>query len=312
MTDLYPGQNELPESKGETDYFPDLSLTKKIELDGSCNTTDEVIISQVEHNIRLGLRQAKPRDINPTPVILVCGGPSLEMTKESLVKAHWAGGKIICVNGTYNWCIENNLRPSMCVLLDAREVSTRFLEQDVVGCKYLISSQCHPRAFEICKDRDVTIWHACSGGDKEVEILKEYYFDYTYPVTIGTTVGVRSISLLRMLGFNKIMIFGLDSCWLDDKGHSYEQRENDKDEETKIPVWIRPEGRDDKAMRFICSPWMIKQAEDFLELIKARGNLFELSVYGPGLIANMLRAGCEIQLEGNGERVLSMTVDVQS
>ena len=280
----------------------DLSNTKKIELDGSCNTSDEVLMEQVNQNIRRGLRQVKPHDINPNMAILVCGGPSLELTKESLIRAHWAGGKIICVNGTYDWCIENNLKPSAMVLLDARETSTRFVEKEVFGCKYLLASQCHPRAFELCKDRDVFIWHACSGGDKEAEVLNEFYFGNTYPVTIGTTVGVRSISLLRMLGFNKIQIFGLDSCWLDDKNHSYFQKENENDQ--IISVWLRPkslngENRDDKAMRFLCSPWMIKQAEDFLELIKTRGNLFELSVYGPGLIASILRTGAEIQLESN-------------
>jgi len=199
----------------------DLSQTKKIELDGSCNTSDEILLAQVNQNIRRGLRQVKPHDINPNMAILVCGGPSLEMTKDALVRSHWAGGKIICVNGTYDWCIRNNLKPSMMILLDARETSTRFVEQEVLGCKYLLASQCHPRAFELCKDRDTYIWHACSGGDVEVEILNEYYFGYTYPVTIGTTVGVRSISLLRMLGFNRIQIFGLDSCWLEGENHSY-------------------------------------------------------------------------------------------
>lgn len=277
--------------------YPDLSLTKKIELDGSCNTSDEILLQQVNHNIRLGLRQIKPYNINPNTAILVCGGPSLEDKdiRDILVHAYWAGGKIITVNGAYEWCIRNNIKPSMCVLLDARETSVRFLEQDVLGCRYMLASQCHPRAFEICRDRDTFIWHACSGGDKEVEILQEYYFNHIHPITIGTTVGVRSISLLRMLGFNKIMIFGLDSCWLEDRNHAYAQKENEKDQ--IIPVWLRPEGRDDKAKRFLCSPWMIKQAEDFLELIKARGDLFELSVYGPGLIAEMLKTGAEIQLE---------------
>ncbi len=280
-----------------TSNMKDLSKSKKIELSGSCNTSDEILLEQVNHNIRLGLRQIKPHQINPNLAILVCGGSSLEITKESLVRAAWAGGKVIAVNGAYRWCIENNIKPSACVLLDAREASARFLEPDVLDCRYLIASQCHPRAFEICKDRDTFIWHACSGGDKEVDILNDYYFGHMHPVTMGTTVGVRSISVLRMLGFVKIMIFGLDSCWLEGKNHPYPQEENEGDSTNRIPVWLRPKGRDDKALRFICSPWMIKQAEDFMELVKERGNLFELSVMGPGLIAGILRTGSEIQLE---------------
>src|ERR1051326_275865 len=90
-------------------FVPDLSQVKKIELKGGCNTTDEELLAHVNHNIRLGLRQVKPHQINPNLAILVCGGPSLEQTEEALVRAYWAGGKIIAVNGAYKWCIEKNI-----------------------------------------------------------------------------------------------------------------------------------------------------------------------------------------------------------
>jgi hypothetical protein len=42
---------------------------------------------------------------------------------------------------------------------------------------------------------------------------------------------------------------------------------------------------------------MAKQTEDFLQLIKERGELFQLNVHGPGIIAEMVRTGAELEIE---------------
>lgn len=271
---------------------PDLTLTRRIVLEGNCNTPDEVIIQHVAANIRRGLPQAQPFAPNAEPVLLVCGGPSLRATERELVDAHWAGGKIFAVNGAYQWCIDRNLRPSAAIMLDARAFNARFIATPVDRCRYLLASQCHPDAFDLCRDRDTTIWHACSTGDGEHDLLKAFYFDRTYPVTLGTTVGLRAISLLRMLGFFRFDVFGLDSCFLDESHHAYPQTENDHDK--RIGVWLRPEGRDDKAERFECAPWMVQQAHDFMSLVRQRGDNFDLNVRGPGLIASIIRTGAEL------------------
>jgi hypothetical protein len=66
-----------------------------------------------------------------------------------------------------------------------------------------------------------------------------------------------------------------------------------------MSVWCRPKGRDDLAQRFVCSVWQAKQAEDFLQLVKERGELFQLHVHGPGLIATIIRTGAELEIEEN-------------
>jgi hypothetical protein len=45
--------------------------------------------------------------------------------------------------------------------------------------------------------------------------------------------------------------------------------------------------------------WQAKQAEDFLQLVKERGELFQLNVHGPGLIATIIRTGAELEIEEN-------------
>ncbi len=272
----------------------------EFDPDAGCNVPDAVMREQVRASIRRGLPQVMPHAPNPDSAILVCGGPSLKDAEQDLVRAVWAGGKVVTVNGAYGWCLERNIRPAATVMLDAREFNKKFVEREVPGCRYLLASQCHPATFDACRDRATFIWHACSGGDEELAELRVYYFDRVYPVTIGTTVAVRAISLLRMLGFERIEVFGLDSCWLCDEHHAYGQSENDADQ--RLSVWLRPKSsdgshRDDKAQRFICSPWMVKQAMDFLDLVSDRGQSFQLSVHGPGLIATMIRTGAALETE---------------
>lgn len=292
-----------------TNLLFDPSQVKPFQIDPNarCNVDDEVFLKNVNINIRRGLPQICPYGDNGLTAILVCGGPSLNLpeVKQELLDAHWRGAKIVAVNGAYKWCIENNLKPSVMIMLDARKFNTRFVDPPVPECKYLLASQCDPEAFEKCRDRETWIWHACSAGESELEMLKKYYFDTLYPITIGTTVSIRALTILSTLGWNRIKVFGLDSCWLEVDGqkshHAYAQPENS---DKLIKVWLRfkdvdreGEHHDEKAQVFYCAPWHIRQAQDFQELVVKRGNKFQLSVHGPGLIATMLRVGAELQIE---------------
>lgn len=275
----------------------DPTKVREISFSPECrvNVSDETLLAQVSANIKLGLPQAMAYQPNPETAIIVAGGPSLNETEKELVDLVWKGGKVVAINGAYQWCIDRNIKPSACVVMDAREFNSRFVQTPVDGCHYLIASQCHPKTFEMCRGRQVAIWHALSAGDDEIKLLDEYYFKQHNPITIGVTVTMRAISLMRMLGFSRMEIFGLDSCWLDGAHHAYQQIENNG--EKTMSVWVRPKGRDDLAQRFICSVWQAKQAEDFMQLIKERGDMFRLNVHGRGLIATMIRAGAELELE---------------
>jgi Protein of unknown function DUF115 len=260
--------------------------------DDDCNVPDGVILDQVRLNICRQLPQVWPHAPNNEIVALVCGGPSLKDTERDLVDLYWSGAKIVAVNGAYQWCIDRNIKPSAMVMLDARAFNARFVANAVLGCRYLLAAQCHPQAFELCKDREVTLWHCCSAGQAEFDLLSDYYFKRFHPITLGTTVSIRAIQLLCMLGFRTFDIFGLDSCWLDDRHHSYQQAENNED--YRRVAWLRPPGREDLWCRFTCAPWMMRQAMDFENLIRQYGNEFRLNVRGNGLIAAIMRISAEL------------------
>ena len=79
-------------------------------------------------------------------------------------------------------------------------------------------------------------------------------------------------------------IFGCDSCLEDSSHHAYEQKENDG--QMVVPVNVG-------GKIFYCNPWMISQAQEFMDLIKMMGDEIELEIYG-GLLHHILETGASL------------------
>ena len=127
------------------------------------------------------------------------------------------------------------------------------------------------------KDRTY-IWH--TQAELITDLLEKQY-EECYPVPGGSTVLLRAIPLFRTLGFKRFHIFGCDSCLEEDKHHAYEQKENDG--QLIMPVNVG-------GKIFKCHPWMVSQAQEFIDLIRMLGEEIELEVYG-GLLHHILETG---------------------
>lgn len=244
------------------------------------NMPDECFIENVKSSIRRGLPQVQPHELSDQVIAIVGGGPSLKDSIEDLKEKHKNGMKVVSLNGTHDYLIENGIRPSVHVQVDGREFNARFVENWQEKTKYIIASQCHPKVFDNLKDAEVYIFH-CPSEVVPQRILSEYYFGNYYQVPGGSTVMLRAIPLMRMLGFKKMEIYGFDSCIMDARHHAYIQEENDKGPVTTVTV-------NDK--KFLCFAWMYSQAQDFIDMVKAVGDEFELIVHGDGLIAHILES----------------------
>jgi len=246
---------------------------------GTVNTDDEQIKKNVEHNIKQGYLQVEPHPTNDIEVMIVGGGPSVMEHLEKIKQLRAKGVKLITINNAYKWCIDNGLTPSAMVMVDARDFNARFTQPIVEECKYFIASQCHPSVFNgLPKDRTY-VWH--TQAEMLQETLDKQYGNW-WPVPGGSTVLLRAIPLFRMLGFKRFHLFGCDSCLGEDnKHHAYEQVENDG--QLVIPVNV-------SGKIFNCSPWMVSQAQEFIDLIKMLGDEIELEVYG-GLLHHILESG---------------------
>ena len=143
--------------------------------------------------------------------------------------------------------------------------------------------------FDALDGQDAYIWHAANDAGEQ-EILNEYYLGHYALVVGGSTVMLRAMWLMRMLGFKQMDLYGFDSCYRDDQHHVYSQPENDASEVKT--VWCA-------GKEFRCAAWQVSQAEDFMQFVKNLGDAFELNVHGDGLVAHLIKRGKEFRDELN-------------
>lgn len=262
----------------------------------SYTSSPDETLANVKASIRLMLPQCQPmtQDNPKDPVILLCGGPSLNDFEDQIIerKLH-DGAKLVTVNGTYKWALDRGLGPVSLVMADGRVQNADFIHESRDDCSYFLASQCHPAVFERAPEARTAIWHCLTFPEREVPILNDYYFGSAcwYPVMGMSTVATRAIMLLTMLGFERIEIFGLDSCYRGKDHHAFPQPLNDG----SPAAWVSCAGK-----KFYAASWMIGQAADFLEMmygVLQQANV-ELLVHGDGLIAHMIEVGANLPDEG--------------
>ncbi len=256
---------------------------------GKLNTDEAVVDAQIAENVRAGWLQAMPHDRQDREVVFLAGGPSMAECIDEIRKLRAEGACLVTCNGSYKWAIDQGLSISAQIVLDARAFNARFTRPVIDHCKYLIASQAHPSTLEGLPHDRTLLWHSCLSDENE-KLIREITGQF-FPVPGGSTVVLRAIPLLRLLGYWRIHLFGFDSCVKSDgTHHAYAQAENDN--EVLIPVTCG--GR-----TFQCTPWMCSQASELRELCKFMGDEVELAVYGDGLIAAMIKSGATFATKEN-------------
>ena len=273
---------------GAVDFYV-TGWTSHLPTDIKINTAEDKILANIYENAKWPCNHIQAHQIQPdTEIQILCGGPSLNDFKDEIIQNWKNGMKTVTMNGTYNWALENGItRVNQC-MIDARPFNKRFCEPPRDDCLYFIASQCDPEVFEMLPHDRTFFWHA-TGSVKAVDVVDENYPEYIIAGG-GSTVALRTICLMRILGFRKMHIYGMDSCNMGGKHHAFSQPENDykmKD----IPVTVG-----DKT--FDCQMWMVYQAQDFVDMVKTIGDEFELDVKGDGLIAHILKTGAEMSHVG--------------
>ncbi len=249
------------------------------------NTSPEKILSNIKENAKFPCKHLRAHMIQEDAEIqILCGGPSLNDFTDEIVD-NWKGGmKTITVNGTYNWAQEHGITNVNQCMIDARPFNKRFCEPPRDDCYYFIASQCDPVVFEMLPHDRTFFWH-CTSSPEAIDAVEENYPEYIITGG-GCTVALRTITLMRTLGFKKMHIYGMDSCVVDGSHHAYSQPENNY-KIRNIPVTIG-----DRV--FDCQPWMAYQAYDLVEMVKTIGDEFMLDIKGDGLIAHIFKTGANM------------------
>ena len=278
-------------------YVSAWSTGRDVVRTGVLNVEELQARANATHNIAQGWQQVHPQPTNDLECMIVGGGPSLAAFEAEIKQKRAEGVKLITLNGAYSWALEHGLTPSAQVIVDARPFNARFTKPVVEGFKhgdqgavegtvYLIASICDPSVLEgLPKDRTY-LFHAMAPliGD----LLDAQYGGEWHSIPGGSTVLLRAIPLLRLLGYTKFHLYGCDSCLAGDAHHAYAQPENDS--AVVFPVTTNPGGR-----IFYCHGWMISQCQEMLDTIKAFGDVIELEIHGDGLLAYLLKTGAEME-----------------
>ena len=262
-----------------------------ITVRAALNTPDDVIVANVNANIRRQLPQAMIYEDQDTDIILAGGGQSLQDEFLTLRQLRENGAKLVSMNGSHDWLMERDLESSAFVMIDARPSNAKFVKKPQKKCKYFIASQCDPSVLDALEGYDVSLFHSINDVNKDCDharALKKYYFGRVMPVTGASTVMTRSMVLFALMGFRRMHVFGFDSCWLHGKHHAYTQLENEDD--AVFPIYCADRW-------FTCSAFHVAQAKEFQHMVRSLGHMFDMQVYGQGLIAHMINESAELELD---------------
>lgn len=276
--------------KGNVDcafYVTAWQSAQELIRHGTLNTDDETVHSNIKSALERNLSEVRPYEKTDIPVMILAGGPSMKDFKDEIVRRRSEGEKLITVNGAYNWALENGIKPSAQIMVDSREFNKRFLEPTISDCHYLLASQCHPEAFNTVPHEQTMLWHSALSQEM-IPYLEKLYSGSgkpMYPILGGSTVMLRALPLMVLLGYSRFELFGFDSCLMSNEHHAYQQLENDHTTVLQVLVNDRT---------FNCHPWMVSQAQEFLDLMQLMSEHIELVVRGDGLIAWLVQTAAEM------------------
>jgi hypothetical protein len=257
-------------------------------LEGPCETRYSLPMEEVEDQIRTNVRRDVPRlhhkiDYGKSkrgrPLAIVGGGPSLRQTMDQLREFE----DIMVVGSAHDFIVNHGFTPKYAVVCSARndegESPKDFIKYPRYYCEYLLASCCHPSLFDALANQNVTLWNSAGRVDNEV-------FNGEPFITGGSTVTLRAINVAIVLGYYDMHFFGFDSCFESvEDNHAYDAGSNSIEHEIiKVRVGHPETGRE-----FLThTAWLI-QAQHFQEVMQFTGHLFNPTIHGDGLIAEIMK-----------------------
>lgn len=269
------GQKVLMDSAGNREQL------RPVQINARC--------VKPQHDLRRHERSAFKRQLPTLRKVdghnreaVLCGsGPSIADHVEDIRALQKAGNLIVAIKGAHDWLIERGIIPDLALAVDPLPRIADLYRKPRYECTYFIASQCHPAVFNALRDHRVVVWNVYT---KSAQTYWSDYFkrkkitDPLYFVGGGSTSGLRGLSLLYMLGYRKLHLFGFDSCLKDGLLKITGERNQSQTE-----VVVVADG-----VPFKCDGAMSCQAGEFELQTKSMPGLW-MKCYGEGLIPHISR-----------------------
>lgn len=207
------------------------------------------------------------------PIALAAGGPSLNSTLAELREFEI----VMACGSAHDHLVESGIKLTYAANCDPDRLATKFFSSPQNGCHYLIASMCDPAVFDALEGHEITSWHSRGG------VPDEFYAPDPI-VQGGCTITLRALNIAIMLGFHDIHFFGFDSSY-EDHHHAYEYTIDGVDIENSPRILAQVNG----GKVFQTTYGFLAQATHFQECVKNYGFMFNPTVHGNGLIAEMMK-----------------------
>jgi len=218
-----------------------------------------------------------------TPVkkhfIIVGGGPSL-LGQIKMIRSRRKDGVIVACNGAANVLIDHGIKPEFIAYMDPQPLMVNYVGRDV-GSMYLVASMVHPSLLDALAGRKTILWHA----DFDLPEQRKAYESCSRPALMvggGGTVSLRMLSLGFAAAYRSFHMYGVDSSLAaDGSDHAYKK----PDGVEPPPMDIMMQGKTYK-----CSPWMVRQVEDFKrDFVRLTQMGCRIRAHGEGLLPDVCR-----------------------
>lgn len=267
------------ESKKEfrlLDPAADIKGKNPIVIEGVRNITDDQYYSQIEANLDRNLPEIATIPPHKGKMLIAASGPSLMENIDLLRRLNeFPEAHITATKSSHDYLISQGIIPRFCQFLDGRDHSAGMFtpHDDVV---YLVASMCHPNLFDKLKDNKVFVYHAISAGNNKKAHIEKRRPNAAW-VFGGCTTPLRAMPLGFLIGFRFFVFFGLDSCYTEKKVHEY--LDSVQSDGLTREVEVICAGR-----KFITTPQMMGQIQDFGVIMKRKPKNVEVYLVGDGLI----------------------------
>ncbi len=169
---------------------------------------------QIRINRQLVTERLQPAEgTDATPVAIVGYGPSLAKTWKQLKKYK----TIFSCSGATKFLLEKGVIATYHCEVDPR-IHKKEMLQVHPETTYLMASAVHPKVIEYLKENNANIklWHIfAQDGESEQALPRDEWL-----ITGGCDVGMRAMTLARILGHTNLHIFGIDACAGDTGNHA--------------------------------------------------------------------------------------------
>jgi hypothetical protein len=239
------------------------------------NTPDSLIMGYIASAIARGKPEFRPGLCRHDGTMVIVGsGPSVAEHIED-IRAEQARGKpVMAIKGAHDWLIDRGVIPDLWVSMDSQDKIVEGVRHRSRDTCYLVASKVSPVVYDWLEGAQVITWHAWMGKGGTDHFPKDSHL-----IGGGSTSGLRGITLAWLMGFQRVILFGFDSCLKD----GAKRVNGDKPQGQAIPIQVGVSGPPR-----ICDGSMASQALEFQHVTFSVMPGLKVKVVGDGLFADIM------------------------